>query len=86
MAVVGAELSEMDRLARCFGEHGTQLGATRGQIDSVLAATTWTGPAAQKFRSEWAQFAPTLGRLQESLADAGRAVQQRRAAIEAATS
>lgn len=86
MAVVGAELTEMDRLARCFGEQGTQLGATRGQIDGTLAATTWTGPAALKFRAEWAQFAPTLGRLQEALDEAGRAVRQRRAAIEQATS
>jgi WXG100 family type VII secretion target len=85
MATVGAELSEMDRLAQTFVQQSERAVEIRALVDAAVAGTTWTGPAADKFRSEWGQFAPTLARLHESLGEAGQAVRQRRAAIAAAT-
>jgi WXG100 family type VII secretion target len=85
MAVVGAELTQLDQLTRTFGEQAGQVGSIRSRIDNVLSSTTWTGPAAERFRADWSQFAPTLARLSGSLTEAGSAVRRRREAIAAAT-
>jgi WXG100 family type VII secretion target len=85
MVAVGAELSEMDTLARTFAQQSEQIAQVRSAVDTAVGVTTWTGPAAEAFRMEWGQFAPTLARVTQSLSEAGDAVRRRRAAIEAAT-
>ncbi|HEX3732688.1 MAG TPA: WXG100 family type VII secretion target [Mycobacteriales bacterium] len=83
---VGGQLDEMSRLAGTFATNAAHMEQLRGSIDQTLAATTWSGPAAERFRAQWSQFAPVLGRLHEALTDAGTEVGRRRSALEAATS
>lgn len=83
---VGGQLDEMAQLARILDSNGSQAQQIRSAIDRTLAGTTWTGPAADRFRDSWAQFSPSLDKLREALAEAGREVEQRRCALEQATS
>jgi WXG100 family type VII secretion target len=83
---VGGQLDEMAQLSRTFESNGSQAQQIRSAIDRTLSGTTWTGPAADRFRDAWAQFSPSLDRLQEALSEAGREVEQRRRALEQATS
>jgi uncharacterized protein YukE len=69
---VGGQLDEMAQLARTFDTNGSQAQQIKSVIDRTLAGTTWTGPAAQRFRDAWLE--------------AGREVEQRRRALEQATS
>jgi WXG100 family type VII secretion target len=82
---VGGQLDEMAQLSRTFATAGDQAQQIQGTVGGALSSTTWTGPAADRFRESWQQFAPSLGRLQQALAEAGREVEQRRRALEAAT-
>ncbi len=86
MAVVGAELADMDRLTKDFTTNGQSAADIKKTFDSSLSSTHWTGPAAEKFRSEWQQFSPTLVKIQQALDEASTAVNKRRKAINIATS
>lgn len=83
---VGGQLDEMAQLSRTFTTNGTQAQQIKSAVDRTLAATTWTGPAADRFRQAWAEFSPSLDRLHHALTEAGQEVNQRRQALEAATS
>ncbi len=86
MAAVGAELADMVKLSKDFKTNGQAAAHIKKVIDGSLGSTNWTGPAAEKFRSEWNQFSPTLIKLQHALEEASTAVGKRHDAIHAATS
>ena len=86
MSTVGGELHEMAQLARTLQTNGQQAQQIKSLIDRTLMSTTWTGPAAARFREAWAQFSPSLDKLHHALTDAGREVENRRQALENATS
>ena len=84
--MMGGDLGQLDALRKTFLDQVQTVEALRGAIDGVLGSTQWTGPAADRFRSEWAgQFVPNLRRLQDALSENAAVVQSRRAAIETAT-
>ncbi len=83
---VGGQLDEMAQLARTLNTNGGQAQEIRSVIDRALASTTWTGPAADRFRDAWLQFSPSLDKLHQALTEAGHEVEQRRSALEQATS
>ncbi len=83
---VGGQLDEMAQLVRTLQTNGNEAQQIRSVIDRTLSSTTWTGPAAERFRDAWHQFSPSLDKLHEALAEAGREVEQRRRALEQATS
>lgn len=57
------------------------------RISAAVGNTTWTGPAAERFRSEWSgTFVSALTRLQEALHENAAVVRNRRQAIQTATS
>jgi WXG100 family type VII secretion target len=82
---VGGQLDEMAQLARTLDTNGNQAQQIKSVIDRTLSSTTWTGPAADRFRDAWLQFSPSLDKLQQALAEAGKEVEQRRRALEQAT-
>ncbi len=82
---VGGQLDEMGNLASTFRNNASQMQHIRGSIDGVLVSTTWSGPAAERFRESWRQFAPSLDRLYEALTEAGVEVDRRRVALDDAT-
>jgi WXG100 family type VII secretion target len=83
---VGGQLDEMAQLSRTLDTNGSEAQQIKSVIDRTLASTTWTGPAADRFRDAWHQFSPSLDKLHQALAEAGREVEQRRRALEQATS
>lgn len=83
---VGGQLDEMAQLVRTLQTNGNEAQQIRSVIDRTLSSTTWTGPAAERFREAWHRFSPSLDKLHEALVEAGREVEQRRRALEQATS
>lgn len=85
MGVVGAELASLTRLEAAVAHHGAALEQLRAALASEIAATNWTGHAADRFRAAWADdHEPALRRLEAALHDAAAEVTRRRAALEAA--
>ena len=86
--LVGGSLVDM----RTLGQHFTQDADTlqtlidRLNSDTGASGTIWTGPRADRFRSDWQGFQPSLRQLVAALQDAGRAVGVNADNIEAATS
>lgn len=85
MATVGGVLEEMAQLGRIFRENSNKSQEIKSTVDNTLHGTTWTGPAADRFREAWAQFSPSLDQLRDALNEAAAEVEQRRDALDAAT-
>jgi WXG100 family type VII secretion target len=83
---VGGDLNDLAQLATTLRESGRQVGEIKAGLDRVVQSTSWTGPAASRFRADWQQFAPTLVRLHDALSDGAAEVDRRRDAIDRATS
>ena len=84
--MMGADLAQLDSLGKTFIDQGQAVEALRLAIDGALGSTQWTGPAADRFRNEWAAtFVPALRRLQDALGENATVVQRRREAIQTAT-
>lgn len=53
MTVYGADVEQLRTLSQALGRVAELLQSTTGTISRSLATTTWTGPAADQFRTEW---------------------------------
>ncbi len=85
--MVGGDLEQLGVLEQQFRVDSQSVADLRARIDSVLAATTWTGPAADRFRHEWTStFSAALTNLAAALQENATLVAGRRQAIAAATS
>lgn len=85
MATVGAELASLVRLEASVAQHRAAIEHVRAGLANQIAATEWTGQAADRFRATWAEeHEPSLRRLEASLAEASLEVSRRRAALEQA--
>jgi hypothetical protein len=85
MAIVGGELTSLQRLEASVAQHRAALEQVRAGLSNQIAATEWTGQAAERFRAAWAEeHEPSLRRLEASLEEAAIEVARRRAALEAA--
>lgn len=86
-SMVGGSLEQMQALEHQFTVDGQQVGELQRRITAALSNTTWTGPAADRFRQEWnGTFVGALSRLQEALQENAGVVRNRRTAIQTATS
>ena len=84
--MMGGDLAQLDALRKTFVDQTQAVDALRAAVDGALGSTQWTGPAADRFRSEWSSsFVPALRRLQEALTENAGVVQNRREAIQVAT-
>lgn len=84
--VVGGSLEQMQSLEHQFSVDAQAVADLQRRVTASVASTTWTGPAAERFRSEWnGTFVGALNRLQEALNENAAVVRSRRQAIEAAT-
>lgn len=82
----GGNLQQMDSLSKQFTTQGQAVDSLVAAIDKTLHSTAWTGPFANKFRSEWnGTFKTALRNLRSSLDEASKVVHQRRQAIDTAT-
>lgn len=85
-STVGGDLNDLAQLAATLRDSGRQVTEIKAALDRVVGSTSWTGPAASRFRADWQQFAPTLTRLHDALAEGAGEVTRRRDAIDRATS
>ena len=84
--MVGASLEQMQSLEQQFIADAQAVAEVQRRISAAVGNTTWTGPAADRFRSEWnGTFVSALTRLQESLQENATLVRNRRQAIQTAT-
>lgn len=82
----GGNLGEMDNLAVSFDQQAGAVEQLRSAVNTILGSTSWTGPAADRFRSEWeTTFTSALTNLQSALGDNAQVVRNRREAIALAT-
>jgi hypothetical protein len=87
MAVYAGDLAQLEGLSSQFIREIDAVDGLQSRISGALEGTAWTGPAAERFRTQWSQdFVPALLRLKEALSESASVVTDRRKAIEMATS
>ena len=90
MTVLGADVEQLDRLARELHQEGDRLEAIGASINGVVRRVYWVGPDADRFRAEWSgSMSPRLRSIADLLRDRGREVaeqarQQRQASEDGA--
>ena len=84
--MVGGSLEQMQVLEQQFSVDAQSVGDLQRRVSAAVGNTTWTGPAAERFRTEWnGTFVPALARLQDALVENATVVRTRRQAIQTAT-
>jgi uncharacterized protein YukE len=53
MAQLGADVEQLDALARRFDEESQKIENTVSTITSQIGATWWQGTDAERFRNDW---------------------------------
>jgi len=73
MTMYGANPEQLANLGRTLTRQIDAITQLTTQVDGVLAATTWQGPARQRFEHDWTgSFKQALARLNEAFGAAGR--------------
>jgi hypothetical protein len=73
MAIWGADIAQLKDLGAKLQAGSAEIEKQKNMLSRVLQNTEWTGPDAEKFRSEWnAQHANALTRVAQALEEAGR--------------
>ena len=73
--MVGADLAEMEQLARAFDVAASRLSGLAGQVRQGIQISAWLGPAAARFRVDWdSQHSRVLRHTAEELRGAARQV------------
>jgi uncharacterized protein YukE len=84
--MVGGDLEQLTVLEQRFRSDSQEVAELRARITSVLSSTSWSGPAAERFRQEWnSTFSSALNNLATALQENAGVVAGRRQAIAAAT-
>lgn len=60
MSHYGADVDQLEGLARTLATVASTMEHTLGQVQSALHDAQWTGPAADQFRSDWTTHAQEL--------------------------
>ena len=69
----GANPEELDHLGATLSRQIDAITAVMNEVGSVLAGTTWVGPARDRFESEWnGSFRSALARLNDAFGAAGQ--------------
>lgn len=72
MAVFGADPEQLASLGRILRQQMGTIDSVMGTVTSGLAGTAWTGPARDRFESEWNDtFRTALSRLMQAFDAAG---------------
>jgi uncharacterized protein YukE len=77
MAQLGADVEQLDTLAKKFDQEAQAIAQATSQITSQVNSTWWKGPDADKFKNEWeGQFASQLKKIAEALRQVGTVVRK----------
>ena len=86
LGMLGANPEEMTVLHGRFTSSAGKVADLTARIQATVSSTTWTGPAAERFRGQWeGEFRSALTSLQAALEDNASFVRQRLDAIQQAT-
>lgn len=67
MAILGADVEQLESLARTMAKAGDAFDQSFVQIREGLYRANWTGPSADRFRSEWASHGKGLRAAHDAL-------------------
>lgn len=82
MARIGAGIEQLAELKTTFDREAQTVESLLTTVSGRLADTDWEGPAADRFRAQWAsEFEPSLRTLRTALEEAGLEVARRRDAL-----
>lgn len=77
MAKLGADVEQLDNLARKFDQEAEQLNQAINQINSQVRSVWWEGRDADRFRSEWeGQYSAQLRKISQALKEVGQVVRR----------
>lgn len=69
MAEIGGSIDEMQQLRAALEREAQAVAQVASNVANQVNGTTWTGPAADRFRAQWeGEFRPALGQLEQALA------------------
>ncbi len=69
MAQIGASIEEMHQLRAALEREANTVAQLASNVSNQVNGTTWTGPAADRFRAQWdGEFRPVLTQLEQALA------------------
>jgi len=73
MSLYGANPEELDHLGATLTRQIDAIATVMSNVSSVLAGTTWVGPARERFEGEWnGSFRNALTRLNDAFQAAGQ--------------
>lgn len=73
MAIWGADVEQLRTLGSKLQAGAAEIEQQRANLSRVLDSTTWEGPDAQHFRSEWSgTHTAALNQVIQALKDAGQ--------------
>jgi uncharacterized protein YukE len=73
MAIWGADVEQLRTLGSKLQAGAAEIEQQRSNLSRVLDSTTWEGPDAQHFRSEWSgTHTAALNHVIQALKDAGQ--------------
>jgi uncharacterized protein YukE len=77
MAIWGADVEQLRNLGTKLQAGAAEIEQQRTNLSRVLDSTTWEGPDAKHFRSEWSgTHTSALNQVVQALKDAGRKATQ----------
>jgi uncharacterized protein YukE len=77
MPVYGADVEQLEQLARKFDEESKNIRQAMTTVTGQMGQTWWQGPDANRFRSEWeSTHRSALSRLADSLQQAAQQVKK----------
>jgi uncharacterized protein YukE len=83
MTMYGANPDELIALGNKLTAQVDVIATLMGDVNGVLASTTWQGPARERFESEWTGgFTSSLKGLQDAFGAAGAECRSRATALE----
>ena len=88
MAMLGADVEELDRLSKTFKSEAQKIQSVLKTVNSRVAAVVgkdWKGGDAKRFKSAWDGYKPQLKNVVQALEDAAQLV-KREAAQQRSTS
>jgi uncharacterized protein YukE len=85
MAFLGADLDDLNDLAKKLDSASSSIETLKSELDSFVKKTQWTGPNADKFHSGFDEFKTNFPKISHALNEASTAVDKQRTAIAQAT-
>ena len=79
----GGDVDQLNQLGHSLQQRTGDIGEITSTVDAALANTLWTGPARDRFESEWhGSFKSALANMSEAFTAAGSECKSRATALQ----